>query len=167
VSDEAGFDAFVTTHSASLLRFAWVLTGSRHAGEDLVQDSLLKAWRRWGRVECANDPARYVRTIVVHTYVTARRRQWRREVPTERLPEEPTTEDGDLRLAFLAVLRDLPPRQRAVLALRYYADRTEAQTAESLGCSIGTVKSQSSKALETLRRHTGLAGLNDDEEVRR
>ena len=167
--DAEGFDTFVAAQSRGLVRFGWLLTGDRHAGEDLTQTALLRAWRKWDRVEAADDPLRYVRSIMVNAYLTSRRRRWRGEVPTAELPE-PSYDPHlaqDLRQELLLALRRLPPRQRTVLALRYYADCTEAETARLMTCSVGTVKSQSAKALVTLRSFPRVVSLIEDEEVRR
>lgn len=167
--DAAGFDGFVAAQSRALVRFGWLLTGDPFAGEDLTQTALLRAWRKWDRVEAADDPLRYVRSIMVNTYLTSRRRKWHGEVPARELPEpsyDPQPAQ-DLRQELLLALGGLPPRQRTVLALRYYADCTEAETARLMKCSVGTVKSQSSKALATLRRFPRVVSLIEDEEVRR
>lgn len=103
-----------------------------------------------------------MRRVVLNTYLTGRRRAWRREVPTAALPEQPSIDGlvaSDLRPALVAALAALPPRQRAAIVLRYFDDLSEAQCADALGCAPGTVKSQTSKALAKLRRNSVLAGL--------
>lgn len=155
-ADEADFRAFVAARSTSLVWFAHVLTGDRHTAEDVVQTALSRTFAGWGRVKRKDNPEGYVRRAIVNTHLNGlRRRPWREqphgEVPetaTDRRPES----DLDEREAMWHALASLPPRQRAVLVLRYYEDLTEADIAEVLGCSRGTVKSQASKALASLRR---------------
>ncbi|ADU50093.1 RNA polymerase, sigma-24 subunit, ECF subfamily [Intrasporangium calvum DSM 43043] len=150
-----GFDAFVAARSTRLLRTAYLLTHDRGLAEDLVQTALAKAWFAWGRIEGA--PEAYVRRIMVNTYSTWWRRKWNGEEPTDELPETGpagrTRESGrtDDRTDLWDALGRLPKRQRAVVVLRFYEDQSEAETAELLGCSVGTVKSQASKALAKLR----------------
>jgi RNA polymerase sigma-70 factor (sigma-E family) len=161
VADPEAFDAFVVARSPALLRTAYLLTHDRGLAEDLVQSALTKTWFAWGRLN-DDDPVRYVRRVLVTTSVSWHRRMWIRERPTERLPE-PTTEldaspaGHDLWIA----LGHLPPRQRAVVVLRYYEDLTESEAAHLLGCSVGTIKSQCSKAMAKLRSDAALAPLVD------
>lgn len=160
--DEDTFCIFVAAHQRRLLRSAWLLTGDWAAAEDLVQTALVKVWPRWSGVITHGREEAYVRRVVLNTFLTGRRRAWRREVPTAALPEQVAADDlsgRELRPALLAALSELPPRQRVVVVLRYFDDLSEAQCAEAMGCATGTVKSQTSKALATLRRHSALAGL--------
>ncbi len=146
--DEA-FAAYVVGRRRSLLRAAWLLTGDWHLAEDLVQTALAKAYLAWRRID---EPDAYVRRVLVTTYVTWWRRRWNAEQPTGELPDTPADAvDTDLRRQVLDVLRTLPRRQRAVVVLRYFEDLTEAETAAALGCSVGTVKSTTSRALAVLR----------------
>jgi RNA polymerase sigma-70 factor (sigma-E family) len=147
-----GFEEFVAVASPRLLRTAYLLTRDVGHAEDLLQTVLAKAWRSWRRVK--GDPEPYVRRIMVNTHATWWRRRWRGEEPAGELPEsigEPEQHAVDERDWLWQVLGRLPSRQRAVLVLRYYEDLTEAQVADLLGCSVGTVKSQASKALAKLR----------------
>jgi RNA polymerase sigma-70 factor (sigma-E family) len=146
---ERDFEEFVAARSAALLRTAYLLTGSHQDAEDLVQTALLKAVPGWGRVR-EHEP--YVRRILVHESVSRwRRRRWR-ETSTDSLPELAAgSADADDRLVLRQALARLAPRQRAVIVLRYFDDLTEAQTADVLGVSVGTVKSQSRDALGRLR----------------
>lgn len=150
-----GFRDFVVARQRALLRTARMLTGNQHAAEDLVQATLERVWPRWQRVARDGDPDAYVRRAMINTYASWWRRRWRGERPTSELPEAPISDDAyaraDLADALRRVLPTLPPRQRAVLVLRYYEDLSEAATAEALGCSVGTVKSQTAKALARLR----------------
>ena len=135
----------------ALARTGAFLLGDVQLGEDLAQDVLASLSRRWERVRRADDLEAYVHRAMTNTATSWRRRRSWTERPVADVPDRavgPTTAgDG----ALLVALRALPPRQRAVVVLRYYADRTEAQTAHALGCSVGTVKSQHAKAVTTLR----------------
>ena len=153
----ADFDAFVKVRTPALLRSAYLLTGDQHLAEDLVQTSLAKASRRFRRLR---DPAHleaYTRKVMYHSQISVWRR---RRVPEWVTAEPPEPRPGargdamdaaDLRLSMRAALLKLPARQRAVLVLRFFEDRTEAEAAGLLGVTIGTVKSQTSKALARLR----------------
>jgi RNA polymerase sigma-70 factor (sigma-E family) len=159
-----GLRAFVTHASPQLLRSAWLLTRDWHAAEDLVQTALLKAIPRWRHIQRSDDPSVYVRAVMLNLFLTGRRRRWTGEHPTADLPEASSRpadaeDQTDLRLALLAVLAELPRQQRAVIVLRFFDDLTEAATAEVLGCSVGTVKSHTSRALARLREHAALRSL--------
>lgn len=137
-----------------MVRAAFLLTGSQHDAEDLVQDALVRIVGRWRRVAAADDPVAYANRILLNVFLSGRERRWRGEVPHASVPEEPgageygRVDDRDrLRRALLT----LPPRQRAAVVLRHYEQRSEAQTASSLGCSVGTVKSLTSRGLAQLR----------------
>lgn len=147
-----GFDDFVVSRSTRLLRSAYLLTGDWAAAEDLLQGSLVKAWAAWSRIQ--GDPEPYVRRILVNSHASWWRRHWRGEVPTGELPETPRagpTDRVDDRDGLWRALRRLPARQRTVLVLRYFENLSEAEIADAMGCSLGTVKSQASKALAKLR----------------
>lgn len=151
-----GFHEFVAGRQATLVRAGWLLTGDAQLAEDLVQTALLKALPRWPKLHREGGAEAYVRRVMFTTYVSWRRRRWHGEVPTGELPDvapprSPQT-DWENQDAVVAALRTLPPRQRAVVTLRFYLDLSEAETAATLGCAPGTVKSQTSKALATLRR---------------
>jgi RNA polymerase sigma-70 factor (sigma-E family) len=158
MADRSDFDEFVVTRSSGLLRTAYLLTHDWALAEDLLQTSLAKAWFAWGRLD--DDPAAYVRKILVNTYASWWRRRWRGETPTESLPDahgpDPGSQVDDHDELWRALGR-LPRRQQAVLVLRYYEDLTEAQVAATLGIATGTVKSQASKALARLRLDPDLA----------
>jgi RNA polymerase sigma-70 factor (sigma-E family) len=143
-----GFDDFVAARSATLLRMAYLLTQDSQLAEDLVQTALAKAWFAWGRV--VGDPGPYVRRIMVNAYVSGWRRRWNGEQPTDQLPELGYSDPPDT-TDLRAALRRLAKGQRAVIVLRYFEDLTEAETAQVLGCSVGAVKSQTSRALAKLR----------------
>lgn len=146
--DAESFDDFVRARLPHLLRFARALTGDDHAAADLVQDALERTLMRWSRVT-SDDPEGYVRRAMVNRSISVWRKT-RRERLTDTVPERQYADDGHDDELF-AALRSLPPRQRAVIALRYFEDLTEAQTAAVLGCAVGTVKSQSSLAMAKLR----------------
>lgn len=148
------FDDFVAARSTALWRSAFLLTGDAQKAEDLLQTALVKAWRRWDSIERREAVESYVRKTMVTTYTDWWRRRWNGEAPTEVLPDAPGPDEAarvDVRHDVLAALATLPRGQRAVLVLRYFDDLTEAQTAEALGISAGTVKSQASRALAALR----------------
>jgi len=146
------FEEFVAGRGRDLWRTAWLLTGDAHRAEDLVQTALMKCWSRWSRIADDGAVEAYVRRAMVTTYTDWWRRRWNGERPTEVLPEGPHTDlDPGLRHDVLTALATLPRGQRAVVVLRFYEDLTEAQTAEALGISVGTVKSQTSRALSALR----------------
>lgn len=152
------FEEFAAARTAALLRYAHVLTGSPHRAQDLVQDALAAAWRRWDRISDGSHEG-YVRTSILHGYLGSYRRVGRWERLTPALPErrvEDHADDAVLRDALVLALAQLPPRMRAVLVLRYLEDMTEAQAAAALGVSVGTVKSTASKALGKLRAATDL-----------
>lgn len=145
----ATFDAFVRARLPELLRFGRVLTGSDEAAADLVQDALERTIVHWSRVESRDDPEGYVRRVMINRNISIWRRL-RRERITDTLPDDGYVDRPRDRELWEALLT-LPPRQRAVIALRYYEDKTEAEVAAILGCSVGTVKSQASKAIRKLR----------------
>ncbi len=158
--DQDGFDAFVRAHLPRLLAFGRVLTGSEDAAADLVQDALERTLLNWQRIESRESAEGYVRRIMVNRNISLWRR-FRRETVTDRVPEqpvEPTTGTDRDGVAWAALLR-LPPRQRAVIALRYYEDLSEAEIARVLGCSVGTVKSQASRAMSKLRQLVPSEGM--------
>jgi len=157
VSDRPEYDRFVTERSPRLLRVAYLITRDWATAEDLLQSALVKAWFAWARVE--GDPEAYVRRIIVTTHVSWRRRRWIGEVPHQEPPagwadssqvSDPAGAYAD-RDALWRALGQLPHRQRAILVLRFFEDLTEAQTADILGVTVGTVKSQCSRALVKLR----------------
>lgn len=154
MSDD-GFREFVEVRYPSLLRTAYLLTGSTEAAADLVQNALLKMMRRWKEVE---DPVAYVRRVMVNDRTRLWHRIGSREVLTNIRPESttrsrsPDTADAVVaRDELLRALGRLPVRMRAVLVLRYWEDLSEVDTAAMLGCSVGTVKSQAARGLTRLR----------------
>ena len=165
--ERAEFAGFVAARSQSLLRTAYLLTHDWALAEDLLQTALTKAWFAWGRID--GDPEPYVRKVLVNTYASWWRRKWNGEEPTDELPHLPAADVNaciDERDVLWSALGRLPRRQRAVVVLRFYEDLTEVDVAEMLGVSVGTVKSQASKALAKLRVDATLApalnGSHDD-----
>jgi RNA polymerase sigma-70 factor (sigma-E family) len=149
-----GFAQFVAVRYAELLRTAYLLTGAPHAAEDLLQSCLLKVMPRWDEIE---DPVSYLRRAMVNQR-TSRWRRLRRELLSERIPDTVVPDPaGGLadRTTLLAGLAGLPERMRAVVVLRYWEDLSEAETADLLRCSTGTVKSQASRGLARLRAYLG------------
>ena len=154
--DEDAFEAFVAARSGDLLRTAVLLTRDRGHAEDLLQTALVKAYRRWDRID--GDPYPYVRRVLVTTAASWRRLRATQEIVS--LPAyEHTTPDGteavDERERMTDALATLPPRMRAVLVLRYTEDLSEAATAELLRCSVHTVRSQTVRGLARLRTLLG------------
>ena len=150
---DEGFPTFVRDRSAALARTAFLLTADRHLAEDLVQTALAKVADRWSRIAGVGDPTPYVRKVMLRTAISWRRRRTSGEVPVATMPDRgdaaATGADADERLR--RALRALPPRQRAVIVLRFFEDLTEAESAAALGCSVGTVKSQAARGLARLR----------------
>jgi len=149
-----GFREFVLARGPALSRTALLLTGSHHAAEELLQEALVKAAARWRRLTAEGDPEAYVRRIMVNDRISWWRRR-RRESVVPAVPEWSSVDGSDAvdgRVDLAAALATLPARQRAVIVLRFYEDRSVQETADLLGCAPGTVKSQTSDALARLRR---------------
>jgi RNA polymerase sigma-70 factor (sigma-E family) len=150
-SDDAGFVAWATVRRRSLRRTAYLLSGDWSTADDLVQESLVRIHRRWRRIAAGKADA-YARRVLTSVYIDEQRRPWRRETATASLPEDtyddPAPPSGS---PLLAALAQVPVRQRTVLVLRFWEDLSVEQTAEVLGCSAGTVKSQCARGLSRLR----------------
>jgi RNA polymerase sigma-70 factor (sigma-E family) len=154
VRADEGFDDFVRARTPALLRTAYLLTGDQHLAEDLVQTALAKSSLAWRRLERTDSAEAYVRRVMYHQQVSWWRRRTPAESPYGHLPEAPVSDSADrtaTRIAVADALMRLTPRQRAVLVLRYFDDQPDSVVADLLGCSIGTVKSQTHKALARLR----------------
>lgn len=153
-SDGESFDSYVSAQGAALLRFAHVLTGDHHLAEDLVQEALVKAHRRWSRID---RPGAYVKKAVLRQYLSWRRLRSSGERPAD-LALDGTPGPGDVaeqvadRHALRALLATLPRQQRAVLVLRFFEDLDDVTIAELVGCSPATVRAHASKGLSRLRR---------------
>ena len=151
--EEPTYDEYVATRWSSLYRTAYLLTGNHSDAEDLAQNALVKAYLAWAKVMNAASPDAYVRRILTNTFVSGRRpMRITRERLVDRIPDVAVTSDlNHDRLALWPHVAALPPKQRAVIVLRYYEDLSERQIADALGCSTGTVKSNASLALASLR----------------
>jgi RNA polymerase sigma-70 factor (sigma-E family) len=153
MSDDS-FRDFVVARGPDLTRMAALLCQDRAEAEDLVQDTLASAYASWRRIEAATSPEAYVRRMLVNRHVSWWRRHRGRVEPRADVPDTVTPDPTDAAATTDAVrrmLRELPPKQRAAVVLRYYADYPDAQIAETLGCTEPTVRSQISRALATLR----------------
>ena len=165
---DTDFAAYMAARQASLLRTAYLISGDRHTAEDLVQTALAKLYLSWDKISRRDSIDGYVRRIIVNEHNSLWRRPWkRREHSTDELPESTTPDHGRTTSGtdadLWAFVQSLPRKQRAVLVLRYYEELSEAETAEALGISVGTVKSQASRALAALRaRSTEIAHLMED-----
>jgi RNA polymerase sigma-70 factor (sigma-E family) len=151
-ADEDAFRGYALSRRPALRRTAFLLCGDWHQADDLVQTALVKLYVAWTRVRADSPPDAYVQRILVRCFLDERRRPWRRESPVDIVDDRAATpyveEDSfDLRSA----LSRLPKRQRATLLLRFWLDMSVAQTADALSCSEGTVKSQTARALTSLR----------------
>ncbi|HET8560409.1 MAG TPA: SigE family RNA polymerase sigma factor [Marmoricola sp.] len=157
--DHAEFAEFVHACSGSLHRTAYLLVGERGLAQDLLQEALTKTYVAWPRLRDVNAAEAYTRKAITTTAVSWwRRRSWRAERVTGTVPDEGRPsgdEDRAVRDWLWGHLQQLPPRQRAAVVLRYYEDLTEAQTAEAMGCAVGTVKSQVAAGLARLRQNVG------------
>ncbi len=147
-------ERFLLGEHAALTRAAYLLTGDQSAAQDLVQETLVRVIVQWRRVARADQPAAYVHRMMLNAFLSGRRRSWHGELPHAILPDQATgspytavDEQDVLRRALLT----LSPRQRAAVVLRHYEDRSEADTAALMGCSVGTVKSLGSRGLAALR----------------
>jgi RNA polymerase sigma-70 factor (sigma-E family) len=153
------FVAFARRRGPHHLRTAVLLTGDWHTAEDLVQTCLAKLYRVWHRLDTGVDPDSYLRRMLVNTQRSWRRARWRQEAPVEVVPDPAIEGDGQERHALADTVRRalaaLPARQRAVLVLRYFEDLPEAQVADLLGCSVGTVKTHTSRGIRRLRELLG------------
>jgi len=168
VSDrDEEFTDFVAARSRSLMRAAYLLEGSHQGAEDLLQTALIKTYVAWPRIRAKDAVEAYVRTCLVRAHLARVRRHSVRELGSEIEfaddRQERALASVNERDAMWSALRELPPKQRAALVLRYYEDLTELETAAALGCSAGTVKSQTSRAIARLRLAMGATTASDRE----
>ena len=153
------YEEYVAARWSHLYRTAYLLTGAHADAEDLAQATLIKAYQSWAKVSAAASPDAYVRRILTNTFVSSRRPlRISREHLVDSVPdlEAPVGIDHE-RLRLWPHISSLPPKQRAVVVLRYYEDLSEQQIADAMGCSPGTVKSNASLALKSLRARLGEA----------
>lgn len=158
------FTEYIRARSPWLCRIAYLLCGDVHRADDLAQTAAAKLYQHWHRVSGAENADAYARRVLVNVFLTERQSGWARFTllsrgPFEREAREP---DLDVALDLRAALERLPPRQRATVILRYYCDLSVEQTAEAMGCSVGNVKSQTSRGLATLRTLLSVPGLVPD-----
>ncbi len=163
-SDTPTFEEYAAAAWPSLYRSAYLLAGNHADSEDLAQQTLIKAHGAWAKVSASDSPNAYVRRILTNTFLSSKRPKGRRlELLTDELPEPVDHPAGgsEERMALWPHVKRLPPQQRAVIVLRYYEELSEAEIAETLGCSRGNVKSTAHRALKSLRVALGPAHLHD------
>ena len=153
---ELGFAEFVRAHTAALLRTAFLLTGNGYAAEELVQDTLVRLYAKWDRVDAAEVPLAYVRRSLTNAFLNDRRRASSRDIRVDVIPdridERDETRHIDERDELWPLLLALPARQRAALVLRYYSDLADDDIASALDCRVGTVRSLISRGLAAMRQ---------------
>lgn len=154
---DAGYLEYVSGRIPALRRVAFLLGGDEHQADDLVQETITKLYAKWPRVAKVENVDAYVHTMLVRAFLDEKRRGWwrvsLRGAPPERPP--PAASPSDEKTVLRAALKRIPARQQAVLVLRFLCDRSVADVAHLLGCSEGTVKSQTSHGLNALRRILG------------
>lgn len=156
------FEEFVAIRGDALWRSAWLLAGDAQRAEDLVQTALGKCWSAWDRIAADGSFEAYVRRAMYTTYASWWRRTWKVEIPTASPPDAAAPAgQSELRADLMRALATLPTRQRATVVLRYFEDLSERETAAILGCSVGTVKSHSARALAALRASSILQSEED------
>ncbi len=172
MSDTGGppdFESYVASRRAHLRRTAYLLCGDWDRAEDIVQEAVTRLYVHWRRASRADSVDAYVRRSLVNAHLSEGRRPWRRERPTELLPEtayaDPTGTSDD-RADLRRALASLGASQRAIVVLRYWDDLSVEQTADALGCSTGNVKSQAARGLARLREVLGVSDVHDSEVAR-
>lgn len=152
------FEEYLRVHQQALFRTAYLLTGNVHQAEDVLQASLVKLYAAWDRASAAQNLDAYVRRIIINEHTSLWRRAWkRREISTDEFfnpPSHEDTYDDGVADEVWQLLSSLPRKARAVVVLRYYEQLTEPEVADLMGIAVGTVKSQCSRALATLRERT-------------
>ncbi|GAA2427043.1 SigE family RNA polymerase sigma factor [Streptomyces glaucus] len=151
------FQGFARAVTPRLFRSALLMSGDWHLAEDLVQTALGKVFASWSRVRRADSPDAYAHTVLMRSYISHKRLRRSSEQPVAALPDtaDASAADNALRLTLLAALRELPPRDRAVVVLRYWEDRSVQETASALGMTQSSVRNRSSRALARLRKVIG------------
>jgi RNA polymerase sigma-70 factor (sigma-E family) len=174
MASESAFESFVRDRGPALHRYGYVLTGSAHDADDLVQEALIRLRGAWTRVERQNDPTGFVRTTMARLHISSwrrRRREWLTAIVPDRAlpdvaPDQVAASEADQ--IMWRALGALPPRQRAVIVLRFYEHLTDNEIAETLGVSKGTIRSQASRALDKLRQMPALSSnARGSDELRR
>lgn len=157
---DASYVEFVTTRRDHLRRVAYALCGDWHRADDLVQTALVKLYVAWPRVRRTGSEEAYARTILVRASIDESRRPWRRERPTEAVPDAPAAAPlaVEERSALLDALHALPPQQRVAVVLRHWLGLSVAEAAKEMRISEGTVKSHTSRGLDALRSVLDTAG---------
>lgn len=153
--DNSAFNRLLRDRSTAMLRTAFLFTGDHYLAEDLLQSALTKTYLRWGSLREEGAGEAYVRKVMASIYTRWYRRKWNSEYPTEDLPERGTLDPypaSDDRVVVSQLLGALSRRQRAVVVLRFYEDMSEKDVAETLGMSVGTVKSTTAAAAAKLRK---------------
>ncbi|NWF27094.1 SigE family RNA polymerase sigma factor [Streptomyces sp. PKU-EA00015] len=153
-----GYREFAASRATHLYRSACLLTsGDSHLAEDLVQETLGRMYMLWGRVSRIDNPAAYAQTVLVRCFLTHKRRRSAAERPVGELPDSarPSGDDPELRLALLGALGRLSPKDRAVVVLRYWQDRSIEETADAMNVSPAAVRTRAVRALAKLRGHLG------------
>jgi RNA polymerase sigma-70 factor (sigma-E family) len=152
-TDEDDYRQYVVANLDRLRRTAYLLCHDWHTADDLVAVTIGKLYRNWGRAKGVEHLDAYVRTILLRSWLDEQRRPWRRERATDDLPDVAATDghDPDQRITMLGLLAQLTPRRRAAVVLRFYFDLSVEDTAETLGCSVGTVKSLTARGLAAIR----------------
>ena len=164
MTDVAGYREYVTGRMDRLRRTAYLLCGDWHTADDLVSTALVKLLRHWSRVSAMENIDAYARRVLLRAWLDERRRPWRREQFRAQVPDRAASPGYDVadRLAVLELLAHLPARRRAVLVLRFFCDLSVEETAEALGCTTGTVKSQTARGLSALRTRLGAVGSPEE-----
>ncbi len=165
-SGASTFEEYAGSAWPSLYRYAYLLAGNHADAEDIAQQTLVKAYRSWSRIQGSDSPAAYLRRMLTNTYLSQRRPKKRRlELLTDEPPEpgQPVADGPEDRMVLWPHVTSLPPRQRAVIVLRYYEDLSEAEIADVLRCSRGNVKSTAHHALRALRAAIGSDGTDGRE----
>ena len=156
------FEAYVLARGRALERFAYALTGDAHRAQDLVQNVLLKAYRRWDRITALEHPDAYLRRMLTNGYLDWRRRRGSTELPVDEIPDHEALPDLAVgvvdRDQLTRALRQLSPHQRAVLVLRHIEGQSDEDIATALGCSIGTVRTHATRG--RVRLHAALTDPN-------
>lgn len=154
---DAEYSEYVTARLSALRRLAAVLCDDWQRADDLLQSALTKLYVHWGKARAADHPDAYARAVLVHEFIHERRSAWARRVSLVGwvIDWPAAAVDQDTVLDLRAAIATLPARQRAALVLRYYCDLNIEQCAEAMGCTTGTVKSHTARALEAVRRRLG------------